>query len=628
MTNAFTNNGPVPSGTLSPLGAASSPQGKALNSMAVNSTPSYASSTFQGSTGVTTPKPGVSVGQTSTPGLLPPTNQDVKSMTHPDGTVQTYYPSADSSTSAGSTKNTTDIPAPTSSSSGPNQNPSADPYAPSDTNPNAYATQGVTMEGATPTPNGTQQAAMQTLGYNPGAQQNFTQTGQNSSSYPGLVSQLANEQGSPYNQATGAAINNLNTTAAGNQPLAQNAQNIANTAGEEIKNTGVYGANAGLGYQTGGGDQGFALGGANAMANAAASREQAITAQENAALAGNSQALTAQGQEANAYGTAAGAANTGQSNLQAATGAAAGYAQPTSQFGLLTSPVTGQPISGSQVTNAGATGSTGIPYIDNAVANAYAEYKSSGGSLAAAQALLPGGDAGTIAQQALTAQIKNGGGTGNIPNLPAQETQVQQNNTFGQQNQAAAQNLSSALTSIKAITPYVNQVLASSGLNPTNSKLFNGPINAYISSLGNTEAASQLQGIMTDVQSYAQQIIAAKNQSGTPTSVVEQNAANDPGLLSASELQGVLQTWNTLGQTQLGVLQGNASAGYGGQSGGYSGAAANASPTIPTAPTNTGAPLPSTTNEFWKGLGIEALNGVGSLSAAATTLLGFIAGKL
>lgn len=53
-----------------------------------------------------------------------------------------------------------------------------------------------------------------------------------------------------------------------------------------------------------------------------------------------------------------GAANTQQGLLQQALSQAAGYSQPTSQFGVLTNPITGQPINGQSATQAAIQGGT------------------------------------------------------------------------------------------------------------------------------------------------------------------------------------------------------------------------------------------------------------------------------
>lgn len=298
------------------------------------STSSYAPSSSPSQAGPSVPNDSAFSKFTGSPGglmakaLAPsaPTSQAVKShVVSPDGTVQqTYYDNSTGLlTKAGVAAGKPQVNAPkatqpaqqtAANGSASQAGQSNQPQQPSvaDTSGNVVGSQQYDM--AHGLPSGSSAAG--------GYQQ------PNSSSYSSLQSDLANQQNSPYNQAAQSAIGSINSTAGQSGALGQNAQQIANAAGEEIKNTGVYGANAGLGYQTAGGDQGFGLGGANAMANAAANRESAISAGANTALQGNSQALSALGQQGSQYGQAAGIAQTGQSQAQSALGTAAGLAAP------------------------------------------------------------------------------------------------------------------------------------------------------------------------------------------------------------------------------------------------------------------------------------------------------------
>ncbi len=180
----------------------------------------------------------------------------------------------------------------------------------------------------------------QPIDYSPpsySGQQPITQKGL----YGTVVGQLANQQGSPYNQATGGAINNLfqqsqNNPASGAQGLLQGiAEKGTPQVDQMTKNI------KGL-QQT----QTEIANNPNLASEVASGRGQALTGQINAAQTGLSNALQQQGQQINAAGNAgqlgltsqsqqigaaqgAGSlAQTGQGQSQSALGAAAGYTAP------------------------------------------------------------------------------------------------------------------------------------------------------------------------------------------------------------------------------------------------------------------------------------------------------------
>lgn len=112
-----------------------------------------------------------------------------------------------------------------------------------------------------------------------------------------------------------------------NLELANQAQKIATQAGQKMSDIGQQGARGAAGYLTTGTSP-VGEGNAAVLNQSTAAQQQAVAQGANMQLAGIQQGLSAQGQ------------------TQSALGQAAGFTQPTTQFGVLTNPQTGQPISG------------------------------------------------------------------------------------------------------------------------------------------------------------------------------------------------------------------------------------------------------------------------------------------
>ena len=124
-----------------------------------------------------------------------------------------------------------------------------------------------------------------------------------------------------YSGLLGNSINNVNTTAAGNIPLGQNAQNLGNQYQNAISGLGVLN-NQATGQMSNGGVLNVAQGAGALDYQNYTNRLGNLTASENAALQGNSQALTAQNQAQSGYSNAGQLAATGlNSQIGAATSA-------------------------------------------------------------------------------------------------------------------------------------------------------------------------------------------------------------------------------------------------------------------------------------------------------------------
>lgn len=348
----------------------------------------------------------------------------------------------------------------------------------------------------------------------------------NSSSYSSLQSDLANQQNSPYNQEAQSAIGSINSTAGQNAVLGQNAQQIANTAGEDIKNTGVYGQNAGIGYQTAGGDQGFGLGGANAMANAASGRQQAIVAKENADLAGNQQALSALGQQGSQYGQAAGIAQTGQSQAQSALGLAAGLAAPIlGSYGQNNyNPVGGNP----------SGGVTGVPAQDISTLSQAVN----SGTMSYSQALSQLGGYGTYIQNQLLPSIQKLNPSFNVNtsggNAQTQEDFAKQYNQ-GTATLKTADGIQNQIVNTLKSNPGLNSIPASSITNL--SEILSGQISSGPQQLLSQQVSSYINTLGLDPASVAK---IAFQQKGTLAQLLDslrttyqtQNEAHNPSTLS------------------------------------------------------------------------------------------------
>lgn len=292
-----------------------------------------------------------------------------------------------------------------------------------------------------------------------------------------------------------------------------------------------------------------------------------------------------------------------------------GGSQPVIQFGQLTDPYTGRVV--------GADTSGNNPALSRDVANAVAMVRS-GAAPADALASLGGyGQAGVSAfNQAL--QQANGGSY----NPTATNAQVQQNVAQGQKYQAMATDLDTGLKQLDTISNAAVDFITKSGLNSTDSPIYNEPINKYIGSLGNTAAASQASLLMADIKKYTGQILAA-NTGTIPTDTANTLASIDPSLLNGQQLHTYLDTMRALGGNQLQVLQGQATASYG-NSGGYSGTPGSVTSNIPVGAANTsaGSGVNGSANQVAAGAGLAIGSDLAKAASSGANIMSFILGKI
>lgn len=429
------------------------------------------------------------------------------------------------------------------------------------------------------------------------------------------VGNLADTQNSSYNNTAQQAIEGLLGASAGNQVYADRAQQIANQAGNQISSIGRQGASAQAGYLSTGTSP-VAEGNAAINAQSTAAQEQAVTQGANMQLVGNAQGLTAQGQEQSGFNAGAGQALAGQGTQQSALSSAGQLSSPTSQFGLLTDPLSGQII--------GGNGSNAQQLMGTSLQKAVQLYNSGAADFNTALSVSGLAQFGNLGNSLLSSALTNGGGFN--PTTQATQIATNQSNLGGFQTQAT--NLDTSLKQVETIAPNILNLLKTSGLNPTDSELTNTPINNYISQLGDTLAGKQLSLVMNDLQKFSAQILSADN-SLTPTQKTQSVLNQDPSTLSFKQMQGYLDSLKALGGNQLSVVQGQIK-NLGGTGIGYSG-----TPTTPT--TN----LPSTTpNRNMQGLtfntagqalggaGLEIGKDIGSAVTNGGNILSFILGKV
>lgn len=286
-----------------------------------------------------------------------------------------------------------------------------------------------------------------------------------------------------------------------------------------------------------------------------------------------------------------------QGLAQQGLGSAAGLAAPM-QFGLTMDPVTGQPINMSAMQVPLQTAmqlyQAGTPLSDPSYS----------------QALGPVGSAGWM----MFYNALQGGGKQGGFNPAAQSVAANQNLAFQGQTQAQSQQLGLGLAQLDAFQPKITQFMQASGINPSNVPIWNEQIRTYLDRIKNPGVSAQWNAMMTDIQSIAQSIITAKNAGGTPTSTTEMAALNNPSSLSMAQLTSVMDTWKNLGNTTLGVYQGQ----YG-QAGGapnaFLGGSSSTSPFI--TPAQAGKGLENTT--------LQGLGGVSwNVLSSPATLMAFV----
>jgi hypothetical protein len=353
------------------------------------------------------------------------------------------------------------------------------------------------------------------------------------------------------------------TAAAGllNPAISQEAANIATETQANISNAENASGQQYTGYLTGGGGP-IGLGRAGAVQNALSQYVQGQAAAETAALQGTSQQLTAAQQQATAEEaagnlantqqaniqsgetSAAGAANTAQTNVQSGEQAAGTLTQPSGTFPFSYSPATGTFSNGSAGgSSTGSVSFTGNPTTDAAtVAQAVIS-----GQMTYAQAQQSMNYAGSAANNYLNSAILAAGG--NPENLEAQGAAQQSNvqtagttatQTASQGYQTSLQNYSNANAAYSTALQQaqnVQNILASTGINSSDSQDWNSAINSLSARLGSANQASYIAGLNELQQTYTS--LLASVGAATPTVNGQQataifNPASTPAQIDAA----------------------------------------------------------------------------------------------
>jgi len=161
--------------------------------------------------------------------------------------------------------------------------------------------------------------------------------------------------------------------------------------------------------------------------------------------------------------------------------------------------------------------------------------------------------------------------------------------------------------------------LQKSGVNPSQAQMYNGPINDYLSKIGNPGAAANWALQMGDLKNYTSQLMAS-GYGGTPTGAESALISQDPSKLSYKDLKAYLETLSRLGSNRLNVLQQGVGQ-LGGTSAGFSGNQAQQYNSVPVPAPSTGAPgtgITSQSGQFAAGVGANTLPGLaGSVGTGA-----------
>lgn len=499
---------PLSSGVLNLSG--STPQAKALSSAVsqpFTSTPSFKSQNAVGS-GLAS-----AASQNTQPFSVSNQNAQVNAMSAPGFlTAPTIQPSSHTVTqtdASGNTTTTKQTYSPQSSS-----NSSTSPAPASETNPNEALQEINTGTQGTPLQSNTQSST--------------------SSPFPQITTGLANtatqgnaaEQQAQTNLANTSAVGNQLPNAyaaqtaqygAGNIPLGQNAEDIANNYSGQIADVAKSAAAGGIGMLTSGALNPIALGRAGAIESQGAQEQQALAAAEGQALAGNAQALTGQGQAATAANEAGSTANTAQSNVQsglANAGQLANTAQSNVQSGLTSAGQLTQPVT------------MGL-----------GQYLSS----------ITGQPLGSGVQGALS----------NYTNYQIAQQNASQGGNFAQQ----ASTLSTSLNQMQGTGQQILGLMGLSGANWSSLPQANQAIQTYMAS-ANPAAQQSIAAGMGEMENYVSQVLSAATGL-TPTAVSQVVASYPFQNLSPAQLNDFLNNVGQYGQTKLQGFQQSAQGAYG-----------------------------------------------------------------
>ncbi len=132
---------------------------------------------------------------------------------------------------------------------------------------------------------------------------------------------------------------------------------------------------------------------------------------------------------------------------------------------------------------------------------------------------------------------------------------AQQNISEGQSLQGQAQGVSTSLQQLNQLTPQITQFLTQAGINEQTSPAYNQAINTYQSQLN---PANQ-QAVKFQMQALKNAVAPILLNQGLSQSEVD---SFDPSNLSPNQLNQLLQSVQSVGNTELNVFQQNASSAY------------------------------------------------------------------
>ncbi len=365
---------------------------------------------------------------------------------------------------------------------------------------------------------------------------------QQTPTFSGLVGNLANQQGSPYNQNAAAAISGLQGTAQTNPGTSGRAYEDYQRKVDEQQRlksgiAGQYGAIESQAIPLE-----FQQGREQALSRQYASQLDAAQQAVNQAQQGIGYQLTGAGLQQSGLNQAGSLALTGQGQQQSALNAAAGYAQPN--LGSI-GQVPFSPLNQEQGSVLGSTQAGGL----NAAGNLL-------GQFAGAQA------AGAAPGQAQASNIQTTGTYGT--NLAAQggSAATQDYNTMNALYGAAD-------TQAKTL----QGILESTGINANNSTDYNKAINSLSGRLGSANY-SQFSTALAELQTMYHNLLSAGG--GTPSGNEAQSLALLSPTASANQINGAIYQLQTAANTKLQAQQGlanlyNSQLGAGGGSTGNGG---------------------------------------------------------
>lgn len=452
------------------------------------------------------------------------------------------------------------------------------------------------------------------------------------SSFPGIVNSLTgvSQQGSSQGQQTtadlasksaagsaqgqGITTNLANTSAAssptatqyaaqtagygaGNIPIGQRAEGIANNYSGQISDVAKNAAAGGVGMLTSGALNPIALGRASAIEQNSAAEQQALAAAGQLGLQGTSQALTGQNQAAGASNEAAGQANTQQANIQsglANAGQLANTAQSNVQSGLESA--------GSLANTAQANKQSGL---------------NAAGTLAYPVNMSPGNYL-----ESPTGQQVGAGQAGGIAAYQNFQNALS-NSSIASSNAETASGISQNMQQLSGASGQVIDLMNQVGPNlPTGwdtTPIANSLNSTYLKNQNPAAAASITAGL-NDMQGYVSSLLGSL-PGQTPTALTNAVQNADFSKLSPSQLQDVMTNIQNYASTRLGPVQSTAN----------SAESANLGGSTPTTPLYTGnaanpsAMTPGTTNSTGTAVAGSAALGVASFYQDILSALGKIA---